>query len=302
MRAKACQALDDVLHDAARTHPDKVGLIFEGARFAYGDLDRRASAAAARLAAVGVETGDRVAVLARNSPAYVDLLFGASRAAAVFTPLKARLAGPEIAYIVADAEAKVLVLDPALAAQAQGDLHLGRHRPPQGGDAEARRLRPLLRSRYAGDPARRGHARRRRGAERDADGWLRSGDPVEAVKELTLGGVYYAFKAIGLKTTIEQAFQMLRRGGTATMIGIPPMGTKIEIDPLDLVFDSRLQGSQMGSNRFPIDMPRFVDMYLQGRLKLDEPIPRRIRLEDINSTFTELQSGSVARSVIQFPM
>ena len=114
--------------------------------------------------------------------------------------------------------------------------------------------------------------------------------------------MHHAIEAIGLKVTIEQAFKMLRRGGTATMIGLPPLGVKLEIDPFDLVLDRRLQGSQMGSNRFPLDMPRFVDFYMQGRLKLDELISARIGLSDINIAFDELKTGAVARSVIEFPM
>ncbi len=125
-------------------------------------------------------------------------------------------------------------------------------------------------------------------------------DPVEAVVELTRGGVHYAFEAIGLKTTVEQAFRMLRRGGTAVMVGMPPVGTKLEVDSFELMFDRKLQGCIMGSNRFPIDMPRFIDFYLQGRLKLDTLISRRLALEDINSAFDELKTGAIARSVIEF--
>ena len=56
----------------------------------------------------------------------------------------------------------------------------------------------------------------------------------------------------------------------------------------------------MGSNRFPIDMPRFVDFYMSGRLKLDELISRRIKLEQVNEAFEEMKTGELARSVIMF--
>ena len=56
----------------------------------------------------------------------------------------------------------------------------------------------------------------------------------------------------------------------------------------------------MGSNRFPVDMPRLVDFYLSGKLKLDELISRRIKLEDVNEAFTEMKTGQIARSVIIF--
>jgi S-(hydroxymethyl)glutathione dehydrogenase/alcohol dehydrogenase len=56
----------------------------------------------------------------------------------------------------------------------------------------------------------------------------------------------------------------------------------------------------MGSNRFPVDMPRLVDFYLQGKLKLDQMISRRLKLDQINEAFDELRRGELARSVIVF--
>jgi S-(hydroxymethyl)glutathione dehydrogenase/alcohol dehydrogenase len=125
-------------------------------------------------------------------------------------------------------------------------------------------------------------------------------DPVEAVRDMTQGGVEYSFEALGLKKTSEQAFAMLRRSGVATIIGMVPEGEMIEIPGADLLSDKRLQGSNMGSNHFRVDMPRFVDFYLAGKLKLDDMISRRIKLEDINDAFAEMKRGEVARSVIVF--
>jgi S-(hydroxymethyl)glutathione dehydrogenase/alcohol dehydrogenase len=125
-------------------------------------------------------------------------------------------------------------------------------------------------------------------------------DPVKAVQDLTGGGVHHSFEAIGLKVTAEQAFKMLRRGGTANIIGMIPVGTMIELHGPDFLGEKKIQGSFMGSNRFPVDMPRLVDAYMGGKLKLDELISRRIRLEDVNSAFDELKRGELARSVIVF--
>jgi len=125
-------------------------------------------------------------------------------------------------------------------------------------------------------------------------------DPVEAVREMTGGGVEYSFEALGLKQTSEQAFRMLRASGAATIIGMVPEGQMIEISGADLLSDKKLQGSNMGSNHFRVDMPRFVDFYLAGKLKLDDMISRRIRLEEINEAFAEMKRGEVARSVIVF--
>ena len=123
---------------------------------------------------------------------------------------------------------------------------------------------------------------------------------VQQVIELTGGGVHHAIEAIGLKATAEQAFAILRRGGTATIIGMIPVGTMLELHGADFLAEKKIQGSLMGSNRFPVDMPRFVDFYMSGRLDLDAMISRRIRLEQIDEAFAELRSGELARSIVMF--
>ena len=123
---------------------------------------------------------------------------------------------------------------------------------------------------------------------------------VGEVREMTGGGVHYSFEAIGLKQTAEQAFKMLGFGGTATIIGMIPVGTQIELHGPEFLMERKMQGSNMGSNRFRVDMPRFVDFYLQGKLHLDDLISRRIKLEDINEGMEALKTGEVARSVIMF--
>ncbi len=125
-------------------------------------------------------------------------------------------------------------------------------------------------------------------------------DAVGEVQAMTGGGVHYSFEAIGLKATAEQAFQMLRNGGTATIIGMIPPGQMVAVHGMEFLFEKKIQGSMMGSNRFRVDMPRFVELYLQGRLHLDDLVSRRIKLEDINDAFAALETGEVARSVIMF--
>ena len=126
------------------------------------------------------------------------------------------------------------------------------------------------------------------------------GEAIEKVRELTGGGVHYSFEAIGLKTTAEQAFRMLRPGGTATVIGMIPPGQMVELHGVDFLAEKKIQGSMMGSNRFRVDMPRFVDFYLQGKLHLDDMISNRIALTDINEGMAALETGEIARSVIMF--
>ncbi len=125
-------------------------------------------------------------------------------------------------------------------------------------------------------------------------------DVVAAVKELTAGGVPYSFEAIGSKATAEQAFAMLRPGGTATIIGMIPFGTKIELHGADFLRDRKIQGTSMGGNRFRVDMPRLLSLWQQGRLKLDHLMSGRIRLAEINEGFARLKSGAPVRQLIDF--
>jgi S-(hydroxymethyl)glutathione dehydrogenase/alcohol dehydrogenase len=127
-----------------------------------------------------------------------------------------------------------------------------------------------------------------------------SGGSVEQVRQLTGAGVHYSFEAIGLKPTTEQAFAMLRPGGLATVVGMIPLGTSVELPGVDFMAEKKIQGSLMGSNQFRTDMPRYADLYLQGRLMLDELVSARISLEEVNTAFERMQAGEVARSVITF--
>ncbi len=125
-------------------------------------------------------------------------------------------------------------------------------------------------------------------------------DPVKAVREMTGGGVHYSFEALGTKTTAEQSFQMLRGGGTATIIGMVPLGVKIELHGYDFLRDRKLQGTSMGGNRFRVDMPRLLSLWRQGRLKLDHLISGKLKLDQINDGFAALKSGAPVRQLIDF--
>jgi S-(hydroxymethyl)glutathione dehydrogenase / alcohol dehydrogenase len=129
-----------------------------------------------------------------------------------------------------------------------------------------------------------------------------AGDPdyIKKIIEMTGGGVHNSFECIGLKQTAEAAFQMLRTRGTATIIGMIPVGVKIEVHGVDLLRERRLQGSMMGSNHFRLDIPRMIDFYMQGKLKLDLMISERLKLEQINEGFAALQKGGISRNVIMF--
>ena len=126
------------------------------------------------------------------------------------------------------------------------------------------------------------------------------GDPVEKIMEMTKGGVHHAIECLGLKITAEQCFEMLAVGGTATIVGMVPVGQKIELDGFAFLRERKIQGSSMGSNRFRTDMPHLIDLYLQGRLHLDDWISDKLQLSEINDGFKAMKEGRNVRSLIDF--
>jgi S-(hydroxymethyl)glutathione dehydrogenase/alcohol dehydrogenase len=126
-------------------------------------------------------------------------------------------------------------------------------------------------------------------------------DPVAAVLELTGGGVDFAFEAIGLRATIEQGLEMLAPGGAAVLVGMPPDGVKVEIDPNRVAgFEHRVLGCNYGSCNPAIDFPRILGLYQRGRVDLDSMITRRISLEQVNEAFAEMAAGDGIRTVVVY--
>jgi S-(hydroxymethyl)glutathione dehydrogenase / alcohol dehydrogenase len=122
----------------------------------------------------------------------------------------------------------------------------------------------------------------------------------KSVLKLTGGGAHYAIEAVGRPNTAELAWQILRRGGTATILGMIAPGNSVSLPGPTFLTGKKLQGSLLGSCRFPIDMPRLVQLYLDGQLDLDTLVAERIRLEDINDALAKLRQGDAVRSVIEF--
>lgn len=127
------------------------------------------------------------------------------------------------------------------------------------------------------------------------------GTVVEQVMALTNGrGVDHVLECIGLKQTIEDGFTMLAKGGLETIVGAARFDMKIELPALAFLREKRVQGSMMGGVRNGIDIPRYIDLYMDGRLKLDEMISRRRPLDEVNEAFDDMHTGALARSVIVF--
>lgn len=123
---------------------------------------------------------------------------------------------------------------------------------------------------------------------------------VAAVIDLTRGGVRYSFDAVGISQTAQQAFAMLRPGGTATLIGMIPLGVNVSFPGVDFLYEKTVRGSNMGSTRSRVDIPRYLDLYRSGRLRLDELISRTRPLEEIGEAMADLDGGEIARTVITF--
>lgn len=125
-------------------------------------------------------------------------------------------------------------------------------------------------------------------------------DPVKRVMEITNGGADYSFEVVGFPETIRQAFDSIRRGGTCVMVSVPPEGKDIPIPGMDLFFDRTLMGTFYGAGRPRNDFPWMLDLYLDGRLKLDELVTKIRPLEEINEAFDDMNAGSTIRTILSF--
>jgi S-(hydroxymethyl)glutathione dehydrogenase / alcohol dehydrogenase len=125
-------------------------------------------------------------------------------------------------------------------------------------------------------------------------------DPVGVVRALTGGGVDHALEVVGRAKTIEQAFAMTRTRGTVTVVGVTRPEELVAIQAIEFMNEKRLQGSRMGSSNFRLDIPLYCDMYLGGRLLLDELISEEIGLSEVNRALEQLDGSDGARSVIRF--
>lgn len=126
-------------------------------------------------------------------------------------------------------------------------------------------------------------------------------DAVQAVKDLNDGkGVDYAFVTVGNANAVNQAFAMIRSGGSVVVVGLPEADATASINIHKLIGERHIVGSPMGSTRLSVDVPRLVELYQQGRLKLDELITRRYGLDQINEAIASMERGEALRNVIVF--
>ena len=125
---------------------------------------------------------------------------------------------------------------------------------------------------------------------------------VAEVRRLSGGGVDHAFECVGNPLTVAQCWKMLRPAGIATVLGVLGPEAQVHLDGDDFLQQKQIRGSLLGSALPTVDIPYLVDLYMKGRLFLDDLISRRIALADINEAIAAIRRGEVARSVVVFDL
>jgi alcohol dehydrogenase len=124
---------------------------------------------------------------------------------------------------------------------------------------------------------------------------------VEMIRDLTGGGVNYAFDAVGSEIVMQDAYAATRRGGTTVAIGLPHPARQFSVSIASMVAEERtVMGSYMGSSVPQRDVPRYMALYRAGQLPVDQLLSKTIALNDINAAMDDLASGQVVRQVITF--
>lgn len=122
-------------------------------------------------------------------------------------------------------------------------------------------------------------------------------DPVAAIKDLTGGGADYTFECVGNVAVIKQAMDALGPGGALTIVGVPKVGSTFEFMVHALYQNKSIYGCRYGTARPRRDFPVLAELYLSGRLKIDELITNHYKLEDFNTALEDMKQGQLARGV-----
>jgi len=126
-------------------------------------------------------------------------------------------------------------------------------------------------------------------------------DLVAHLVELTGGGADYSFECIGNVKVMRDALECAHKGwGESIIIGVAPAGAEIQTRPFQLVTGRSWRGSAFGGARGRTDVPKIVDMYMEGRIDIDSLITHKMPLEDINKAFDLMHEGKSIRSVVEF--
>ncbi|WP_419850999.1 zinc-binding dehydrogenase [Candidatus Poriferisocius sp.] len=122
---------------------------------------------------------------------------------------------------------------------------------------------------------------------------------VETVQEISSGGVDCSVECVGHTSLMTEAIEMLRPGGKMVILGVAGMDAVMEVAPFKLYQDKSIMGCRYGSSRPAFDIPALVDLYLDGRLLLDELVSERYDLTELDKAFEDLEAGKLARGVLE---
>jgi S-(hydroxymethyl)glutathione dehydrogenase/alcohol dehydrogenase len=124
-------------------------------------------------------------------------------------------------------------------------------------------------------------------------------EPVEAVRSLLLGGADHVFDFVGLKAVAEQGLAMLGVGGGLYLVGVSRPEIDIDLNIFNAIGgQKRVVGVNFGSTNAKRDIPMYAELYLQGRMNLDDLVSKRIALSEVNEGYEALKSGSLNRVVV----
>ena len=127
----------------------------------------------------------------------------------------------------------------------------------------------------------------------------RNNDTIEEIRELTKGGVDFAIDLAGVIPAMNTAYELIRYGGAVVTAGLSPINTQFSFNHSDLVAQEKsILGSYMGSCVPVRDVPRFLNLFQQGRLPVDKLIDGKITFDDLNEGFDKLSNGEVVRQIL----
>jgi S-(hydroxymethyl)glutathione dehydrogenase / alcohol dehydrogenase len=123
--------------------------------------------------------------------------------------------------------------------------------------------------------------------------------PVEVVRALLPGGADHIFDFVGLKSVAEEGLAMLGVGGGLYLVGVARPEVDISVNILDAIGgQKRVVGVNFGSTNAKRDIPMYAELYLQGRMNLDDLVSKKISLRDVNDGYAALKDGSLNRVVV----
>jgi S-(hydroxymethyl)glutathione dehydrogenase/alcohol dehydrogenase len=124
-------------------------------------------------------------------------------------------------------------------------------------------------------------------------------NPIDAVRDLLPNGADYVFDFVGQKLVTQQGLEMLGVGGGLYLVGVARPDVEISLNIFNAVGgQKRVQGVNFGSTNAKRDIPMYAELYLQGRMNLDDLVSKRIALRDVNDGYTALKDGSLNRVVV----